>query len=268
VARHKGLVLQPPPRNNFHFASNMLNAFATLYKRELLSVLQSVLGMAILGVFVLLSGLFHWVFPGNWNLLDRGVADLEPFFLFTPWVLMFLIPAITMRALAEERNAGTLEWLLTRPLDAAWILYAKFFAGLTLVGLALLPTLINAVLLNALGQPAGNLDAGAVLAGYLGLMLLSAAFIAIGLAASASTSSQVVSFLASFTLSLLWYYGPSALGSFDLFGSWDHAVQWMGLELHYLSACRGALALRDVAWFLTATGAGLAVARYRILTNR
>lgn len=246
----------------------MLTAFVTLYKKEVLSVVQSVLGMAIFGVFVLISGLFHWVFPGNWNLLDRGVADLEPFFLFTPWVLMFLIPAITMRALAEERSAGTLEWLLTRPLDAGWIVYAKFLAGLTLVGLALLPTLVNALLLNILGQPVGNLDAGAVLAGYLGLLLLGATFVAIGLAASASTSSQVVSFLASFTLSLLWYYGPSALGSFDLFGNWDHAVQWLGLELHYLSACRGALALRDVVWFIAVTAAALAVARFRISTNR
>jgi len=246
----------------------LVRPFCTLYLREVRSVLQSVLGMAILGVFVLISGLFHWVFPGQWNLIERGVADLEPFFLFTPWILMFIVPAITMRSLAEERSAGTLEWLLTRPLHPGLILSAKFAASTTLVALALLPTLTNVVLLSALGNPPGNIDSGAVLAGYLGLMLLSGAFVAVGLAASASTSSQVVSFLASFTLSLLWYYGPSALGSFDLFGSWDHSVQWLGAEMHYLAACRGALAMQDVAWFIACTAAALAIARFRILSIR
>ena len=101
-----------------------------LYKKELRTFLSSVMGTVVLGVFLLISGLFHWVFPGQWNLLSNGVAEMNAFFLFTPWVLMFLIPAITMRSIPEERAQGTLELLLTHPLDPGRIILAKFFAGL------------------------------------------------------------------------------------------------------------------------------------------
>lgn len=139
-----------------------------LYKKELRAFLSSTIGTVVLGAFLLIGGLFHWVFPGQWNLLSNGIAEMNAFFLFTPWVLMFLIPAVTMRSIPEERSQGTLELLMTHPLDPRRIILAKFWAGLTLVCIALIPTLIGYAVLHQLGNPPGNIDSGAVVAGYLG----------------------------------------------------------------------------------------------------
>ena len=162
-----------------------------LYKKEVRAFLSSVIGAVVLAVFLLVSGLFHWVFPGQWNLLDAGVAELNSFFLFTPWVFLFLIPAITMRSIAEERKNGTLELLLTHPLDANRIVLAKFLAGTTLVAAALIPTIAGYIVLHQLGNPVGNIDGGSVLSGYLGLLLLGAAFVATGLATSARKTAKL-----------------------------------------------------------------------------
>ena len=235
-----------------------------LYTKELRSFLSSVIGTVVFGVFLLLSGLFHWVFPGQWNLLANGVAEMNAFFLFTPWVLMFLIPAIMMRSIPEERSNGTLELLLTHPLDPGRIILSKFLAGVTLVALALLPTLIGYGCLHALGNPPGNIDSGAVLAGYVGLLLLGAAFVATGLAASARTDSQIVAFLTTAMACLLMYYGPSALGSYDLFGAFDHMVQWCAMETHFRSIGTGVIVLSDLLWFLAYITVALAVAQRNI----
>jgi ABC-2 type transport system permease protein len=235
-----------------------------LYKKELRTFLSSIMGTVVLGVFLLISGLFHWVFPGQWNLLSNGVAEMSAFFLFTPWVLMFLIPAITMRSIPEERAQGTLELLLTHPLDPGRIIMAKFLAGLTLVALALLPTLAGFAVLHALGNPPGNIDHGAVLAGYLGLLLLGGAFVATGLAASSRTESQVVAFLTGVVACLLMYYGPSALGSYDLFGTWDHIILWFALETHFRAIGTGIVVLGDLYWFVVYILIALTVARYQI----
>jgi len=239
-----------------------------LYKKELRAFLSSVIGAVVLAVFLLVSGLFHWVFPGQWNLLETGVAELTAFFLFTPWVFLFLIPAITMRSIAEERKNGTLELLLTHPLDPHRIVWAKFLAGTTLVLAALLPTLAGYAVLHALGNPVGNIDGGAVLAGYLGLLLLGAAFVATGLVASSRTDSQVVAFLSSALACLVLYYGPSALGSYDLFGAADHIVQWFAMETHFRSIGTGVVVLGDVAWFVAYITLALALAQQNLQPSR
>lgn len=235
-----------------------------LYKKELRAFLTSVIGVVVIGVFLLVGGLFHWVFPGQWNLLDNGVAELHAFFLFTPWVLMFLIPAITMRSIPEERSQGTLELLLTHPLDPGRIIGAKFLAGLTLVALALLPTLVGFFILHHLGNPTGNIDSGAVLAGYLGLLLLGGAFVATGLAASSRAESQIVAFLVSVMACLMLYYGPSAIGSYDLFGQWDHAILWCAMETHFRAIGTGVVVLGDLLWFGAYITLALAIAQRQI----
>ena len=239
-----------------------------LYKKELRAFLSSVIGAVVIFVFLLVSGLFHWVFPGQWNLLETGVAELTSFFLFTPWVFLFLIPAITMRSIAEERKNGTLELLLTHPLDPHRIVWAKFLAGTTLVAAALVPTLAGYFVLHQLGNPVGNIDDGSVLAGYLGLLLLGAAFVATGLATSARTDSQVVAFLSSALVCMLMYYGPSALGSYSLFGAGDHLVQWFGMETHFRSIGTGVVIISDVAWFVAYTFIALAIAMRHIQPGR
>lgn len=239
-----------------------------LYKKELRAFLSSVVGAVVLAAFLLVSGLFHWVFPGQWNLLETGVAELTAFFLFTPWIFLFLIPAITMRSIAEERKNGTLELLLTHPLDPQRIVWAKFLAGTTLVVAALIPTLAGFGVLHVLGNPAGNIDSGAVMAGYLGLVLLGAAFVATGLVASSRTDSQVVAFLSSALACLLMYYGPSALGSYDLFGAADHWVQWLAMETHFRSIGTGVVVLGDVTWFIAYITLALALAQGSLQPKR
>lgn len=239
-----------------------------LYKKELRTFLSSVIGTVVLGVFLLVGGLFHWVFPGQWNLLSNGVAEMSAFFLFTPWVLMFLIPAITMRSIPEERAQGTLELLLTHPLDAGRIIRAKFLAGITLVALALVPTLVGFAVLHHLGNPPGNIDSGAVLAGYLGLVMLGGAFVATGLAASSRTESQIVAFLTTTLACLILYYGPSALGSYDLFGGYDHLIQWCAMETHFRAIGTGVVVVADLVWFAAYVALALALAQYRIQPGR
>ncbi len=239
-----------------------------LYKKELRAFLSSIIGTVVLAVFLLVSGLFHWVFPGQWNLLDTGVAEMSSFFLFTPWIFLFLIPAITMRSIAEERKNGTLELLLTHPLNAHLIVWSKFLAGTTLVALALLPTLFGYGVLHQLGNPPGNIDGGAVLAGYLGLLLLGAAFVATGLLASSRTDSQVVAFLSSALVCMVMYYGPSALGSYAIFGSADIAVQWFAMETHFRSIGTGIIVISDVAWFAAYIAFALALAQRYIQPGR
>ena len=228
-----------------------------LYKKELRAFLSSVIGTVVLAVFLLVSGL-----------LESGVAEMSGFFLFTPWIFLFLIPAITMRSIAEERKNGTLELLLTHPLDAHRIVWSKFLAGTTLVALALLPTLAGFWVLHELGNPPGNIDGGAVLAGYLGLLLLGAAFVATGLVASARTDSQVVAFLSSALICMVLYYGPSALGSYALFGSADLAVQWLAMETHFRSIGTGVVVVSDVAWFIAYIALALALAQRFIQPGR
>ena len=239
-----------------------------LYKKELRAFLSSIIGTVVLAVFLLVSGLFHWVFPGQWNLLDAGVAEMSGFFLFTPWIFLFLIPAITMRSIAEERKNGTLELLLTHPLNAHRIVWSKFLAGTTLVALALLPTLFGYSVLHVLGNPPGNIDGGAVLAGYFGLILLGAAFVATGLLASSKTESQVVAFLSSALVCMMMYYGPSALGSYALFGSADIAVQWFAMETHFRSIGTGVIVVSDVVWFAAYITIALALAQRNIQPGR
>lgn len=235
-----------------------------LYKKELRAFLSSTIGTVVLGTFLLIGGLFHWVFPGQWNLLSNGIAEMNAFFLFTPWVFMFLIPAVTMRSIPEERSQGTLELLMTHPLDPQRIILAKWWAGVTLVCIALVPTLIGYAILHQLGNPPGNMDSGAVVAGYLGLVLLGGAFVATGLAASSRTDSQIVAFLTTALACLIMYYGPSALGSYDLFGQWDHVIQWCAMETHFRSIGTGVVVVSDVLWFLAYMAIALAIAQFQI----
>ena len=143
--------------------------------KEIQSFFSSLLGYTVVAVFLLFTSLFLWLFPGGWNILDSGMASLDPFFAMAPWVLMFLIPAITMRSFAEEHRAGTLELLLTRPLTEGQVVTAKFLGAWAVSLAALLPTLSFVLVLGMLGKPAWNLDLGAIWGSYLGLAVFSGA---------------------------------------------------------------------------------------------
>lgn len=222
-----------------------------LYLKEIRSFLSSIIGYIFIFIYLIASGLFHWVISENTNLLEGEEADLIPFFNLSPVIFLILIPAITMRSIAEERRTGTIELLFTRPLSDFQILLAKYWAGVTLVALSLIPTLVYYFSMYQLGNPVGVIDTGATITSYLGLLLLGSVFVAIGIFASSITSSQIVAFILSMFICWLFYDGFNLLGSYKLLGSFDTIIQYIGLSFHYDSIKRGVIDTKDLVYFFS-----------------
>jgi ABC-2 type transport system permease protein len=222
----------------------------TLLKKEIGSFLSSLIAYIVITVFLLINGLFLWVFTGDFNIFDFGYASLDGLFMIAPFVFLFLIPAITMRSFAEEKRTGTMEMILTKPLTELEIVLAKFFAGFILVVFSLLPTLIYFFSVYYLGLPKGNLDMGGMWGSYIGLLFLGASFVAIGMFASTLTDNQIVSFILAVFLSGFLYVGFDFIYSFDLFGKFDLLIKSLGINDHYVSMSRGVLDTRDMLYFL------------------
>jgi ABC-2 type transport system permease protein len=223
----------------------------SLLFKEINSFLNSLIGYMVLVVFLSVIGLFLWVFPGSLNVFDSGFASIDSLFVVTPWVYMFLIPAITMKQLAEERKNGTLEMLLTRPLTELQIVLAKFFSGFILVIVSLIPTLIYYACIYFLSFPKGNVDSGAVWGSYLGLIFLGGAFVSIGLFASSLTDNQVVSFVIAMFFCLFSFIGIETLTSLAGLGNTGYVINQLGISAHYESMGRGVIDSRDVVYFLS-----------------
>jgi ABC-2 type transport system permease protein len=223
----------------------------TLLKKEISGFLSSLIGYIVIIVFLLTNSLFLWVFNSDFNILNFGYASIDGLFVLAPWVFLFLIPAITMRSFADEKKSGTIELLLTKPLSDLQIIFAKYFAGLLLVVLSLLPTLIYFITVYWLGFPIGNIDTGATWGAYIGLILLGSAFVAIGLFCSAITDKQVLAFVLSVFICLFLYIGFEMLYSLELFGKIDLFIQRIGMNAHYISLSRGVVDTRDVIYFLS-----------------
>ena len=224
-----------------------------LYFKEIRSFLSSIIGYVFILIYLIASGLFHWVISGdiNTNLLEGAEADLIPFFNLSPVIFLVLIPAITMRSIAEERRTGTIELLFTRPISDMKIILAKYFAGVTLLVIALVPTLIYFASMYFLGKPVGIIDVGATFTSYMGLILLGATFVAIGTFASTLTSSQIVAFILAMFLCWLFYNGFTLLGSYNLMGKFDSVIQYCGISFHYDGIKRGVIDTKNVTYFIT-----------------
>jgi ABC-2 type transport system permease protein len=229
--------------------------------------LTSLTGYIVITIFLLAVGLFLWVFPGDFNIIDAGFTSLESLFVIAPWVFMFLIPAITMRSFAEEKRTGTIELLLTRPLSEWQIILAKYFAGLLLVVLSLIPTFVYYYSLQGLGNPPGNIDTGATWGSYIGLMFLGGAYVSIGLFASSITENQIVSFITAFFLCFFCYFGFDAIGGMEIFRSVDELIIDIGINAHFASMSRGVIDSRDVLYFLSFIFVFLALTRFRLLSR-
>ena len=222
-----------------------------LYFKEIKSFLSSIIGYIFILIYLIASGLFHWIISYNTNLLEGNEAELIPFFNLSPIIFLILIPAITMRSIAEERRTGTIELLFTRPISDLKILLAKYFAGVTLLVIALVPTIIYYISMYYLGSPVGVIDSGATFTSYLGLILMGAAFVAIGIFASSLTSSQIVAFILSMFLCWIFYDGLKLLGSFNLMGKFDFVVQYISLSFHYDAIKRGVVDTSDIIYFIS-----------------
>jgi len=224
----------------------------TLIRKEINGFLNSLIGYLAVIVFLLTISLVTWIFPETeFNIPEAGYASIDPLFIITPWVYMFLVPAITMRLFSEEKKSGTIELLLTRPLTEMQVVLAKYFSGVVLVLFSLLPTLVFYMSVHLLGAPAGNIDTGSMWGSYAGLLFLGAVFVSIGVFASALSDNQVVAFIIGLFLCFICYAGFDA--SSTLLGSSDAAaiVYNLGLSAHYASMSRGVIDTRDVIYFLS-----------------
>lgn len=221
----------------------------SLYIKEIKTFLSSIIGYIFIGVFLIVSGLFLWVFPNIDNIMEAGLADLQGLFSLSQFLFLFLVPAITMRSFAEERRTGTMDLLLTKPLTDMQIIWAKFLSCLTLLVIALIPTLIYVISIYLLGNPVGNIDMGSTWGSYLGLLFLGASFISIGIFASSLTTNQIIAFIVAALLCFVISFGFAFIYSFEALGAFGYYIKALGIEHHYASISKGVIDSRDVIYF-------------------
>tara|TARA_R110002110_G_scaffold322722_4_gene535119 strand:- start:3385 stop:4104 length:720 start_codon:yes stop_codon:yes gene_type:complete len=219
-----------------------------LIKREISSFFASPIGYLVIALFLVFNGLFLWVFSGTFNILDSGFADLSAFFQLAPWILLFLIPAVTMRAFSDEKKMGTLELLLTKPISFQSIILAKYFAAVLLILTALIPTLLYILTISSLGNPMGNFDLGSTIGSYIGLVFLVLAYAAIGIFSSTLSSNQIVAFIIAIFICFALYYGFEGLTS--LLNS-NFSIENLGMKAHFDGTTRGVVDTRDIIYFLS-----------------
>lgn len=238
----------------------------SIYKKEIRSFLSSLIAYVVIIVFLLIIGLFAWIFADG-NILAQGRANLDILFFLAPWVFTFLISAITMRSFAEELKQGTYEILSTKPITDLQIILGKFFASVTLVIFALLPTFIYVYSVYQLGSPQGNLDMGAIMGSYLGLLCLGMSYVSIGLFASVITPNQIVAFILGLFLCFFFYVGFDQMSNLGVFGGLDSFIQSLGIQYHYDSISRGVVDTRDLIYFLSVVSVFLGLTSL-ILTSK
>ncbi|MBU3024474.1 gliding motility-associated ABC transporter permease subunit GldF [Zobellia galactanivorans] len=224
-----------------------------IFKREIQSFFTSPIGYLVIGLFLVLNGLFLWVFKGPFNIFDYGFADLGNFFLLAPWVFLFLIPAITMKSFSEEKKLGTLELLFIKPLTLWQTVLGKFLGTLALGVIALIPTLLYAYTVSQLGTTAGNIDTGLVIGSYFGTLFLMACYTAVGLFASTLSENQIVAFITGLVLCFILYYGFEGLATIIDTSETVVFVQKLGMKHHFESIARGVLDTRDLVYFVSLT---------------
>lgn len=220
----------------------------SIFKKEIRSFLSSLIAYVVIIVFLLIVGLFTWVFADG-NILAQGYASLDILFFMAPWIFIFLISAITMRSFSEEINQGTFEILSTKPITDSQIILGKFLAAVCLVAFSVLPTLLYFYSVYQLGLPKGNIDMGATWGSYIGLILLGGCYASIGIFSSAATSNQIVAFVLGMFLCFFFYVGFQQISNLSLFGNWDSFIQNLGIQYHYDSISRGVVDSRDLVYF-------------------
>lgn len=224
----------------------------SLIRKELALYFSNLSGYLISCLFLLVTGLFLWVIPGNWNIFSAGYASLNGLFELAPWLYLFLIPAVSMRLFADEYRLGTMELLMTSPLSSWAIVASKYFSGLVVILLSLLPTFIYLYSVSAMASPVGNVDMGAIMGSYIGLLLLACVYLAIGLFTSSLTDNQIVSFLLALVMCYVLYAGLDFTASvFN--GSWASFISNGGIASHYDALSRGVISFSDISYYASVT---------------
>ncbi|MDR2205262.1 MAG: ABC transporter permease subunit [Flavobacteriaceae bacterium] len=221
-----------------------------LLKKELWSAFGNWSAWIIIAAFSLIGALFLFFFENDFNIFEIGTATLLSYFVLVPWVLMFIIPAISMKTIAEEQQNGTLQWLFSQPLKISQIVLGKFLSVWIIGILCILPSMLYLYTVYVLGIPEGNMDLGATFGSYFGLILLIAAFSAVGILASSVSSNQITAYLAGVFLCFIFYYGIEQLASYKLLGNADFILQNIGFYRHFLGFTRGLIDSRDIFYFI------------------
>jgi ABC-2 type transport system permease protein len=219
--------------------------------REIKSFFGSPIGYLVIAIFLILNGLFLWIFDGEYNILNSGFADLSPFFTISPWILIFLIPAVTMRSFSDEMKQGTLELLLTKPLSIWQIVNGKFFGAVLLIVIAIIPTFIYIYVISSLGMPEGNIDMGSTIGSYFGLLFLISGYSAIGIFTSTLSDNQIVAFLLAVFLCFFFYFGFDGIATY--LPSIENFISNLGMNSHFKSMSRGVIDTRDLLYFVSIT---------------
>ena len=221
-----------------------------IFRKELWSYFGNWSAWVIIAAFSIIGALFLFFFENSFNLFDIGTASLQSYFVLAPWILLFIIPALSMKSIAEEQQNGTLALLFSKPISVTEIIFGKFLAVWIIGLLCLLPSLVYFYTLYVLGVPEGNIDSGATLGSYLGLSFLIAAFSAVGILASSISTNQIMAYLLGVFICFILYYGIEQLASFKLLGGADFLLQNIGFYQHFLGFTRGLLDSRDLFYFL------------------
>ena len=226
----------------------------SLFKKEVNGFFSGLSGYVVVLVFLAAMGLLLWVLPGtDFNIIDNGYATMDGLFIVSPWLFLFLIPAITMRMFAEENKSGTIELLMTSPLTDFQIVFAKYLAGVVLVFIALVPTVIYYFSISRFASPAGNVDSAGIAGSYIGLFFLCSGFVAMGNFASSISSNQIISFILAMLLCFFFYSGFDFIGSTGLPNFISNIIAQIGISNHYASLSRGVIDTRDVVYFFSLT---------------
>ncbi len=236
----------------------------SIFRKELRAFFSNATGYIVIGIFLLLTGLFLWFIPGEYNILDNGYANVDGLFYLAPWLFLFLCPAITMRLFAEEKQSGTWELLVTKPISKPRIVLGKYLAGWVLVSLALLPTVIYYFSVSYIAEPVGNIDSGAFWGSFIGLFFLAAVYVAIGVFSSSVSNNQIISFVMAVVLSFFFYYGFDVIAGFFTSGQIIQTLETFGIDAHYKSMSRGVIDSRDLAYFIITTSIFITATVYKI----
>lgn len=222
----------------------------SIFKKELWAYFGTLGAYIVSAAFLLICSLFLWFFDNDFNVFNVGLATLNNFFILAPWVLMFLLPALTMKSIAEEEQNGTLVWLFSQPLSVSSIVLGKYWAILVLVLFSLLPTFTYVYTINNLSLPKGSIDSGIIVSGYIGLLFLSMTFASIGIFCSSLVKNQVLAFVTGVFFCFICFYGFENLASYNLLGNLDYTLQKIGFFQHYTSFTKGIVDTRDIGYFI------------------
>jgi len=232
-----------------------------IIRKEINAFFSSPVGYLVIALFLIANGLFLWIIPGEYNILDSEFADLSPFFELAPWILLFLIPAVTMRSFSEEFKMGTIEILQTKPMKSIQIVLGKYFGAVILILISILPSLIYLYTIGQLGTTINNFDSGVIIGSYIGLTFLIFTYTAIGIFASTLSNNQIIAFLIGVCISFILYFGFGFIASINtnlLF------IESFGIQDHFKSVARGILDTRDILYFICISLFFIIVTTYKL----